>query len=150
MNEAIYFLAAVPIFISSIYSLYHVITKHERKHHIQHIVTIAFSAVMAWLIAVVLKNQIAHPRPDLSKALFYPNDPYSFPSGHATFMFGLSFAMYSFDKHAGKILFILAFITGVARILAGVHYWYDILGGFVLGAGVASIIVAFSRRILKK
>lgn len=150
MNEVIYLLASVPIFISSIYALYHVITKHERKHHVQHIVTIALSAAIAWLISVVLKEQIGHPRPDLTKALFHPNDPYSFPSGHATFMFGLAFAMYSFDKRAGKILFILALITGIARVLAGVHYWYDILGGLILGAGVASIIVAIAKQSLKR
>lgn len=150
MNEAIYLLAAVPIFISSIYSLYHVVTKHERRHHAQHIVIIALSASIAWLMSVVLKEQIAHPRPDLTYALFIPSDPYSFPSGHATFMFGLAFAMYSFDKHAGKMLFSLACITGVARVLSGVHYWYDIVGGCILGAGVASIIVSLAKQFLKK
>ena len=150
MNEAIYLLAAVPIFISSIYGLYHVIRKHERKNHVRHIMVIALSATVAWVISVVLKEQIAHPRPDLTKALFYPNDPYSFPSGHATFMFGLTFAMYSFDKHAGRILFILALITGIARVLAGVHFWYDIHGCFVLGAVVASIVVTVSRNFIKR
>lgn len=147
MNEIIILLAAVPIFIAILYALFHVITKHERRHHVRHIVIIGGSAILAWVVTFILKDIIAHPRPDLTKALFIPNDIYSFPSGHATFMFGLAFAMYSFDKHAGKILFLLALITGVARVLAGVHFWYDIVGGFFVGAIVSYIILLLTKHI---
>lgn len=150
MNEAIYLLAAVPIFISTVYVLFRIITKHEHKYHLQYILGVVLSAVIAWLISVVLKEIIAHPRPDLTKALFYPSDQYSFPSGHATFVFGLAFAMYSFDKYAGKVLFLLACVTGVGRVLSGVHYGFDIVGGIILGAVVALITVSVVKKIFKK
>lgn len=150
MNQIIYFFAAVPIFLATIYALYHVISKHEKRHHVQHIVIIGLATILAWIVSYILKNVIAHPRPDIAHALFTPNDPYSFPSGHATFMFSLAFAMYVFDKQAGKILFILALLTGIARVLAGVHFWYDIFGGAIVGAGVASIVVFFAKHFLKK
>lgn len=147
MNEIIYIFSALPIFIAIFYALFHVITKHERRHHIRHILIISITSVLSFLVAVILKNIIAHPRPDLTQAIFMPNDIYSFPSGHATFMFGLAFAMHSFDKHAGKILFVLALITGIARVLAGVHYWYDIVGGFFVGAIVSYIVLLLTKRI---
>ncbi|MFA5131826.1 MAG: phosphatase PAP2 family protein [Candidatus Paceibacterota bacterium] len=148
MDNAIYFVAALPIYVASVYALMHVLTKHEKKHHVRHIFIIAGSAVLSWVVSVYAKDIIAHPRPDLSSALFIPSDPYSFPSGHAAFMFGLAWSMYSFDKHAGKILFILATVTGIARVLAGVHYWYDIVGGFMLAYFIAYVIHFASRKIL--
>lgn len=150
MNEIIYFFAVVPIFLAIIYAFYHVITKHERRYQVQHIVIIGLATILAWTVSYILKNTIVHPRPDLVRALFVPNGLYSFPSGHASFMFGLAFAMYAFDKHAGKVLFILAFITGVARVLAGVHFWYDIFAGALVGASIASVVIFFINYFFKK
>lgn len=141
MNQIIYFLAEIPIYISVVYAFFHVITKHERKYHIGHILIIGGTSLLAWFLAFLLKDIIAHPRPDLTKALFLPNDSYSFPSGHATFMFALSFAMHRFDKRTGVILFVLALITGIARVLAGVHFWYDIIGGIIVAYIVSFIIL---------
>lgn len=143
MNQIIYFLSAIPIYLSIFYALFHVITKHERKYHIGHVFIIGGSAILAWILTFVLKDVIAHPRPDLTKALFIPNDVYSFPSGHATFMFALAFSMYRFDKRAGVILFVLAVVTGIARVFAGVHFWYDIVGGIIVAYIVSSITLSF-------
>lgn len=149
MNELIIICAKYLIFISAAYAFFHVVIKHERKNHIRHVVTIFGSAVFAWVIAHVLKNAVAHPRPDALHALIVPDDVYSFPSGHATFMFALAFCMYGFDKRAGKVLFVFAVITSVARVFAGVHFWYDIIGGMVLGAGVASIVYFLTKATKK-
>ena len=150
MNQVIIFCATYLIYVSIAAAAFHIFFKHEKKHHLRHIVIIFGSAVFAWLIAHVLKGQIAHERPNLVNALIVPDDRYSFPSGHATFMFALTFAMLGFDKKIATFIGVLAVFTGIARVLAGVHFWYDILGGFVLGAGVASIIVAISKQIIKR
>lgn len=149
INEAIIFCATYLIYIAAVYAVLHVFLKHDRRHHLLHVATVLGSGLIGWVIAHILKPLIAHARPDLTTALIMPDDLYSFPSGHATFMFALAFAMYGFNKRAGKILFILAFVAGAARVLAGVHYWYDILGGLVLGAGVASIMYLVLRRFFK-
>ena len=147
MNSIIIFCAEYLIFISAFYAIMHVLLKHEKKHYIQHIVIIFGSAVAAWIVSHFLKNIIAHPRHDLTHALITPDDVYSFPSGHATFMFALAFSMFSFDKKAGKIIFILALLTGIARVLSGVHFWYDIVGGFAIGAFVAYFVILVTRSI---
>lgn len=149
MNHLITFPAEYFIIIASIYALLRVLIMYERKYYIRYIVIIFGSAVAAWVCAHFLKNVIHHPRPDLTLALVRPHDPYSFPSGHTAFMFGLAFAMHSFDKRAAKILFALALCTGVARVLAGVHYWYDIVGGVIIAYGVATFVVYFSKKIFK-
>lgn len=144
MNQIIFLCASYFIFIAAAYAFYHVVTKHEKRHHLRHVAIIFGSAVLAWVISHFFKNVIAHPRPE-GLALLIPNDPYSFPSGHATFMFALAWSMYGFDKRAGAIIFVLALITGIARVLAGVHFWYDIVGGFIVGG-----IVAYTALVLTK
>lgn len=150
MLQSIYFFAVYPIFIATAYAFAHVIVKHERKNHIRHIAIIFGGAIAAWGIATFLKEVIAHPRPDLTHALFKPGDIYSFPSGHATFMFTLAFSMYSFDKRAFSILLVLAILTGIARVLSGVHYWYDIVAGAVLAWVVARVVMYIVQLISKK
>lgn len=109
------------------------------------------TSVGAWYAAHYLKLLINFPRPDLSHALFLPVDIHSngLPSAHAAFMFALAATMYSFDRRAGIVLYILAIITGVARVLAGVHFWYDIVGGAVLGYFLSWGVVVLCKRLIR-
>jgi membrane-associated phospholipid phosphatase len=143
MNVIIIFCAAILIYVASIVALYRVWKRHERKHLVEHVLMLIGTAFGAWWIAHILKIWIHFPRPDLTKALFLPHDinSYGFPSGHAAFMFALATTMYFFDKKAGRVLYVLAIVTGIARVLAGVHFWYDIIGGAVLGYMVSLIVV---------
>lgn len=138
------------LYIAFIYAVLHTYFLHERKHHIRHIATMVGTPVFAWFISHTIKDIVAHPRPDLSVALIVPDSLYSFPSGHATLMFALAATMYAYDKKAGLFLAVLAILTGIARVLAGVHYWYDILAGAVLGYIVSFIIVTFLKRVITK
>lgn len=150
MDQIIIFCASYLIYISIFAAAFHIFFKHEKKHHIRHSVIIFGTAFFAWVVAHVLKGQIMHERPDLALALIVPDDRYSFPSGHATFMFALAFSMLGFDKKIAFFIGILGILTGIARVLAGVHYWYDIVGGFVLGAGVASLTVMIAKKYIRK
>ena len=125
----------------------YILLKRGQRYNIRHIVIIFGTAGLAWLVAHFLKNIIMNPRPDLANALITPDSLYSFPSGHATFLFGLAWSMYGFDKRAGVVLFVFGALTGIARVLAGVHFWYDIVGGFIVGWIVSYIVLLITKRI---
>ena len=73
----------------------------------------------------------------------------SFPSGHAAFMFAFAAALYFFNKKWGVVFFIAGAVTGVARIMAGIHYPTDILGGLGVGIAVAWLVLTFLKKFYK-
>jgi undecaprenyl-diphosphatase len=103
----------------------------------------------AWAISTLLKNMIHHPRPyamlEGVHKLFSPDDPYSFPSGHATFFAALATAIYFYHRRLGLIFGLGALLIGLARVASGIHFPSDILTGFGLGILVAGT-VAYLRK----
>lgn len=76
------------------------------------------------------------PRPFLDHSIsqLIPHDlTASFPSGHAALFFALAAMIFFYHKKIGSFFLAGAFLIGLARILAGVHYPSDILVGVLVG-----------------
>ncbi|MCU0660035.1 MAG: phosphatase PAP2 family protein [Candidatus Pacebacteria bacterium] len=99
------------------------------------VVLVLSSAFAAWGAAQFFKYLFATDRPFVVRdvVLLFEHTGYAFPSGHATFFSALAVAVYRYHKRFGMLLGGIALVVGVARIVAGVHFPIDIIGGFVLG-----------------
>ncbi|MCD6500897.1 phosphatase PAP2 family protein [bacterium] len=73
------------------------------------------------------------------------NQP-AFPSGHAAFFFALSFIVFLYNKKAGLLFFIGSFLICLGRVIVGLHWPTDILGGAVVGLFSAWLV----HRIFRK
>ncbi len=122
------------------------------KQKWKEIVLVFFSGIFAWVLAHYLKILIESPRPFVVfpyiHSLISETD-FSFPSGHATFYMGLAFGIFLSHKKAGYWFIFFAFLIGIARIMAGIHFPVDILGGFILGALIAYLVRFVYDRIFK-
>jgi len=111
--------------------------------------TLALSAVLSrGIFTEVIRFFYDRPRPFDAlniTPLFLDNNP-AFPSGHTALLFALAFALFYFNKKAGWWFTALSLLVALSRVIAGVHWPSDILGGIV----VAFFSVWLTRSFLKK
>jgi undecaprenyl-diphosphatase len=116
----------------------------------------AFVVVISgWLAAEGLKVIFGTLRPYAAlegvKLLFQnPPESFAFPSGHAAFMFSGAFVVWLFEKKWGIFFTICALIVGICRVVSGIHWPLDILGGALLGAVVFLILYEIARVLRPK
>jgi undecaprenyl-diphosphatase len=110
------------------------------------------AVLVPFLAGRVLKSAVHRQRPSTSTLLREINA--SFPSGHATSSAALALtvslllvaAAVSWRRPAIVALAAYAFAVSLSRLVLGVHYLTDVVGGICLGgAGVLSCAWLFSR-----
>ena|SRR3989344_6801276 len=111
-------------------------------------VSLASAVVAREAFAEIIRSLYHRPRPFLTLEVnqLFTNDGWAFPSGHATFFFALATALYFYDKKWGYWFFAGAFLVSISRVIAGIHYPGDILGGLLLGALVSILGRALAQK----
>jgi undecaprenyl-diphosphatase len=61
-----------------------------------------------------------------------PHNP-SFPSRHASLIFGISFYLLFYSTPLAIIFIICSCLIGIARVFCGVHWFRDVLAGAFVG-----------------
>lgn len=121
-----------------------VIFSRNRRRGLKIVLFAITSAVLARLVITEIIRYFYHnPRPfivyDFAPLIYDFNN--SFPSGHAAFFFALATAVFLFHRKWGIAYFAVAVIIVLSRIVAGVHWPSDILGGVIVGVGSALLIL---------
>jgi len=112
-------------------------------------IELGFVFSISLLIHGIFKQSFGIPRP----TYFMPElqrqsaDGFGFPSGH-TLTITLVWSWIAFNfRFPGKwaIAVFLAFMGGLARIYWGVHFFHDVLGGWMLALGLLAFYILFLR-----
>ena len=129
-------------------------TFEKIKRKIGEASVILFSAFLSWLFVLILKDIFDSPRPFITyteiKPLFDYGEYDSFPSGHATFFAALGVALFMYHKRIGIFYLFGALIIGLSRIIAGVHFPFDIVAGFILGSFTSFFVYRALRPKVKR
>lgn len=114
-------------------------------------ILIIFSALSGWLIAEILKQVSMIPRPyiadpTLHHILAFGNYT-AFPSMHTAIMSAVSFIVLFSHRTVGIFLLASSIVIGLSRVVVGVHYVSDIVGGVLVGLLVAFVLATIDRHI---
>lgn len=130
-----------------------IVTKNKKIR-----VTVTSNLIIIAILNVLLKNILARPRP-VANSLIYENG-YSFPSGHSMIsmaFYGLLIYLINYyikDKKLRIILItilsLIILLIGISRIYLGIHYFSDVLGGFLLSIAYLILYTSVISRYLKK
>lgn len=108
--------------------------------------TLAVALPLAYGLARLAGLLYAHPQPFALEG-YEPLIPHeinnAFPSDHAAVSAAFASLAWFYNRGLGIALWILAFFVGAGRVLAGLHYPFDVVVGFLLG-GVAVAAAHYS------
>ncbi|MBL7201906.1 MAG: phosphatase PAP2 family protein [Anaerolineae bacterium] len=106
-------------------------------------VFIALAVLGTTIVSSAIKYTVRRPRPrELAQFYALKYDRYAFPSGHAMRMGVIATTVSHFEPRLAPAAFALALIVGSCRVLVGVHYPSDVVGGWAIGiAGGACFLL---------
>lgn len=126
--------------VTLLLTLYFVFVKQYHKA-----LFVALSVGGASLLGYALKSVFDRPRPDLWEWIVVETN-FSFPSGHATASMALALCivvlLWRTKWRTATIAVMATYVAviGFSRLYLGVHFPTDILGGWLLSLGWASLI----------
>jgi len=74
----------------------------------------------------------------------------SFPSTHAANSFAIATVFSLFYRRFALVNFSCATLISLSRMFVGVHYFFDIVGGAVVGATIGYLCYLFAQWIIKR
>jgi undecaprenyl-diphosphatase len=116
-------------------------------------VVLALLAVGAsdMISARVLKPGVGRLRPchelENVRLLVSCGGKHGFPSSHAANSFAVALTLAYFYRRYTSLCVTFASLVGLSRIIVGVHYPGDVLGGFILGGLCAGFFVFLSQKL---
>ncbi len=105
--------------------------------------TILSAILSRGLITEIIRYFYHHNRPFISlgfEPLINHDLTASFPSGHIAFLFALVLPAFYLNKKLGYWFLAISFLVGISRVVTGVHWPLDILGGIIIGLASAWFI----------
>ena len=150
LDTSMIFAANYFIYIFCVYLAYIWLVRSKYR---QEVLFAGYAALLGLGINSIISLFYFHPRPFMIPTgilLISHASESSFPSDHATIMFSISLMLLSFKdmRHNGAILFFISFISGLARVYAGLHFPMDIAGSLFVALFSICILLTLKEYLI--
>lgn len=108
------------------------------------------SGLSSWLISSILKNVMMISRPFIHNANIKPlllETGFSFPSQHTALFASFAVVIFFINKKVGIVFIFLTILVGLSRVIIGVHYPIDIIGGIFVGLFTGVLLIKIFKNI---
>ena len=114
------------------------------------IIVISFLIIMP--LNTLFKNFFERPRPVVERQEIHvvQKTDFAYPSGHAFIVSAGALILIVLFRKEKELIFsaILAAeaaLVCLSRIYVGDHYFFDVIGGILLGTGISLMVISFSK-----
>ena len=102
------------------------------------------AAVIALLLSLPVRQVVQRPRPFDEQSGLYVllrhTSRFSFVDNHATLTMAVGVGLFMVHRKAGVAGMAIALLAGFARVLMGVNYPTDVIGGYALGTAAVLLL----------
>lgn len=141
MNSLIIFAAKYLIYILILIAAGYIAAQNKKRQK-EILFLAAIILPVSYVVAKIASFFYYDPRPFVVGG-FTPLIPHAadngFPSDHTLLASAVAAVIFGFHKKFGTLLFVLAVLVGLGRVLAGVHHGLDVAGSIII-----TVTVAFS------
>jgi undecaprenyl-diphosphatase len=123
-------------------------TESARQRNQRAIIIVLLGIALTNIVIRTVQIYYFRPRPfatEQVRLLFYRPSVSSFPSVPVATLFCYATGLWSANRKVGWGLFILGILFGLARVIAGVHYPLDIVGGALLGICGTAVVLRYAK-----
>lgn len=112
-----------------------IIISYIVRKDILNIFLILGTGAFAWVASYIIKTLSMIPRPFVALNLtpLFMESGFSFPSAHVTVISAISVIAWNIDYRLGITFFAFTILVALSRMIIGVHYPIDVIGGICLG-----------------
>ena len=150
-DELSVFVAVYLIWVVMAVIFFYLFKNDSRKAAVRDIMVVFGAAAAGYAIAVIVKNIFQSMRPfDVLTSVrsLIDESGYAFPSGHTTLLASFTGALWYGHRKAALWVGVATVLVGAARIIVGVHWPIDILGGLLIGLATGLVAQRIAKRVL--
>jgi len=142
------FVSNILIYLFILFAIFYPLYK---KRDYIYAIFVGGTGAFTYIVSFIIKHIFKIPRPFITNHItpLVLESSYSFPSSHVTVITALTVIVWKMNRKWGVVFAIFTVLIALSRMILGVHYPVDVLGGMIIGIFIGLFTLWFYKRTNK-